>query len=429
MKPAKQRRRKSSTGKLEPIDWREFANDAVLHGNMSTLYHRPANEDPTVYASHEALAEIEKRSGGQRQGAVVLDFVTPKSRTISVPTVGPEIPETDTSVPTVGLEMQAAADPVQRFDIQPAVGLSVHRHFKPLRDVQDALTLAGQVLYKTMYGAPDGGRSKLCTKGYRQLANETHLDKDTVRDLIGEFKDKGIIRELRSYNPNTRLSKTYEVFSYKTILQAWRDAGLGYVTTGRKRPIFCTEDGKLLSIRPTVGLEIPPPSAPLDSSSLIPELERITATPVDAEAAARLVRDCSLVAADCTLAEIAEFAWSKATLCRSGKLDNPLGFLIAQLPRLFQPESLRAHRERKRQEREAAAAAAVREQEQILASEKELEQLERRQQERSRVAERHRSPEGIELQPLLEDEEADAVLREWARRMLRLGHRHRPGYD
>src|SRR5664279_5525963 len=61
MSTPKQRRRNVGAKKLEPIDWHEFANDAVLNGNMSTLYRRPPTEDSTGYASSEALAEIDKR--------------------------------------------------------------------------------------------------------------------------------------------------------------------------------------------------------------------------------------------------------------------------------------------------------------------------------------------------------------------------------
>jgi hypothetical protein len=60
MNPPKPNRR--SANKLEPIDWHEYANDAVLNGNMSTLFQRPATEDPSAYASPEALVEIEKRA-------------------------------------------------------------------------------------------------------------------------------------------------------------------------------------------------------------------------------------------------------------------------------------------------------------------------------------------------------------------------------
>src|SRR5450631_4123255 len=71
MSTLKQSRRKSGTEKLEPIDWHEYANDAVLNGNMSTLYHRPPSEDTTAYASPEALLEIEKRAGRPDAGPTV----------------------------------------------------------------------------------------------------------------------------------------------------------------------------------------------------------------------------------------------------------------------------------------------------------------------------------------------------------------------
>src|SRR5579862_7444532 len=88
MSAPKQSRRKVAK-KLEPIDWHEFANDAVLNGNMSTLYHRPVSEDPTAYASAEALVEIEKRTGRPVPSAVDVE-----SAWESRPTVGTE--------PTVG---------------------------------------------------------------------------------------------------------------------------------------------------------------------------------------------------------------------------------------------------------------------------------------------------------------------------------------
>src|SRR5262245_43351861 len=91
MNTPKPGRRKAATKKLEPIDWHEFANDAGLHGNMSTLYRRPAAEDPTAYASPEALVEISKR----RPPAPLAE-----------PTVGPE--PTDGMAPTAGLETPAA---------------------------------------------------------------------------------------------------------------------------------------------------------------------------------------------------------------------------------------------------------------------------------------------------------------------------------
>jgi hypothetical protein len=228
--------RRKATQKLEPIDWREFANDAVLKGNMSTLYRRPADEDPTAYASPEALLEIEKRTGR----------ALPEE---STPTVG--------APPTVSAEASVGAPPtegtVPTAGIIPTVGSSHKRKVKPIRDIHDALTLAGLVLYNAMFGAAEGASSRSCTKGYRQLAAETHLDKDTVRDLIAEFKDKGILRETGTYDPDTRSAKTYEVLSSEAVLRIWREAGLHFVTTGRRRPAFCTAEGDPMGFMPTVG--------------------------------------------------------------------------------------------------------------------------------------------------------------------------------
>jgi hypothetical protein len=264
MSTPKQSRRKPGTKKLEPIDWHEFANDAVLHGNMSTLYRRPPDEDPSAYASEEALLEIEKRLPQEKVADSGPDPLGPTVG--SVPTEG-DIP-TALSGPADGSEPTVGPQPIETLahgivpavGIEPTVGLGTtvgitsKKKVRPIRDLQDALTLAGQVLYKAMYASLDDGRSKSCTKGYRQLAAETHLDKDTVRDLISEFKEKGIVRETGTYDPDTRSSKTYEVFSSREVLPLWREAGIRFVTTGRQRPTFCTSTGAPVVFRPTVGL-------------------------------------------------------------------------------------------------------------------------------------------------------------------------------
>jgi len=471
--------------KLEPIDWREFANDAVLNGNMSTLYHRPASEDPTAYASTEALAEIDKRANRPPN---LIDFGTraaPDKPTVGTgPTVGLEVEAEPPAAkidaaptvgvrPTVGVEPGAissvvdstvlealAPDPPDKPTVglaptvgaEPTVGLEddPKKKYKPIKDVQDALTLAGHVLYKAMYGAPDGARSKTCTKGYRQLAAETHLDKDTVRDLIGDFKEKGIVRETRTYDPDIRMAKTYEILSYKAILQIWREAELLYVTTGRRRPLFCNAEGVPLTPAPTVGLG---PVAPRRSEQvfdgptvglgapgfaartgesrqerqpageILDAIQQITGSPVDQEAAERLIADCRAEAPDCTIEEIVEFAWSKAFLCRSGKIENPVGFLIAQLPKHFQGEALQAYRQSRRKELEAAAAAAARAEERRQEAEREMAEMEEKQRVRIEIAGRHRAEQGIDLKALLEDTDADDVLKDWADRMLKQGHR------
>ena len=323
MNPKKQSRRKPSATKLEPIDWREFANDAVLNGNMSTLYRRPPTEDASAYASPEAMLEIEKRVIRSAPHAELPDEVGASAPTVGTeppmppkPTVG-KLPAagsaptgneelaTGGSTPTVGHDQPGNAPPAagfgptvghpSRVGLPPSAALQLEptleptvppeppvssaptvgrrstvtlpptegsiptvgqkaKKVKPIRTVHDALTLAGQVLYAAMLGAPQTPNAS-CTKGYRQLAAETHLDKDTVRDLIVEFKQKGIVHETATYDPDTRLSKTYDVRSHDAVLQAWRAAGIRFVTAGRQRPLFCTASGDLLQFTPTVGTE------------------------------------------------------------------------------------------------------------------------------------------------------------------------------
>jgi hypothetical protein len=224
MNPPKPNRR--SANKLEPIDWHEYANDAVLNGNMSTLFQRPPTEDPSTYASPEALVEIEKRTTYRLAAGLTGEIACPAEG--ASPTVGTKL----TVVPS-GTDDRFSSSVIEKG-----------KKVKPIRDVHDALTLAGRILYKAMYGPPEGTEARHCAKGYRQLAAETHLDKDTVRDLIAEFKGKGIVREIATYDPDTRSSKTYEVQSNQAILERWREAGLFFVTSGRQRPEFCTAQGQ-----------------------------------------------------------------------------------------------------------------------------------------------------------------------------------------
>jgi len=157
-----------------------------------------------------------------------------------IPTVGVK--------PTGGMEPPVGAEPT----VVPVPTVGLKRKIKAIGEVQDALTLAGIVLYKAMYGTPDGNNSKTCRKGYRELASDARLDKDTVRDLIGDFKAKGIVEEIATYDPDTRLGKTYEVLSYRAILRRWRETGIQYVLSGRK-PVFCTAAGQMIDLIPTVG--------------------------------------------------------------------------------------------------------------------------------------------------------------------------------
>lgn len=484
MSTPKQSRRRPGKFTLDPIDWRELAGDAVLNGNMSTLYRRPASEDASAYASEEALQEIRRRSPAS-QGEVSNND---DGVEIKIKTPGPTV-DLEDSYP-----LNRSPNPARLLDSQPTVGqttarlLEVHgidsanidtrsapiisptptvgpvptdrkKKVKPIHDVQDALTLAGQVLYKAMYGAPDGAKLKICTKGYRQLAAESHLDKDTVRDLIVDFKEKRMVKEIGTYDPDTRSSKTYEVLSFKAILQTWREAGIRFVTSGRK-PQFCDALGIPLLSAPTVGLKptvgFTTTAAAIVSADddlavaaksftrlgldshvaeshtlgpLIEALNQITTFPVDMEAAQRLYRECIAEASDCTISEVVDIAWSKAALCRSGKIENPIGFLISQVPKHFQGDALVKYREAKAKDEEAVANLERQQEVEQKRLERELTEMDDLYRQRVTYAERFRNENGIDLKSLRGAQDVPGPLREWAERMMKNGFRYARKYS
>ena len=206
--------------RLEPISLEELENSASITGLEAVLRF----EVPVVSAPAVPTVGPEPTVG-------VEPTVCPEPAVGPAPTVSPE--PTPGPPPTVGLA--------------PTVGPA--RKIKRIVVVEDALTAAGALLYRCMHGEPSGA-AQVCAKGYRQLAAETRLDKDTVRDLIVEFKTKGILVETATYDPDTRSSKTYRVLSPPAILDLWRHSGIFHVT-GR-RPILCDPAGTPLT--PTVGL-------------------------------------------------------------------------------------------------------------------------------------------------------------------------------
>ncbi|MDQ1468930.1 MAG: hypothetical protein QOJ99_410 [Bryobacterales bacterium] len=314
-----------------------------------------------------------------------------------IPTVGAEPPVSNRSAGDHRSLNSSLANPT--LGLRPTVAGA--KKVKAIRDVQDALTLAGQLLYKAMYGMPDGARSKTCSKGYRQLAAEAHVDKDTVRDLIVDFKEKGIVREIGSYNPDTRASKSYEILSYKAILQLWREAGINHVTSGR-RPSFCDSSGKPVAFIPTVGAppslslkpvpvprivepehrNIPinasgyepssvsvatpapanmrssePPNSALSSNPLVVKALNEAFGHVDDDVVWRIVSESRRRASDATDEEIALFVEATTQrLRRMRNLQNPVGMMITQVPKCFEGESFKQHRQAERHRREAYEA-------------------------------------------------------------------------
>ena len=117
-------------------------------------------------------------------------------------------------------------------------------------------------------------------------------------------------------------------------------------------------------------------------SELIAALQRIAPT-VDHEAATILWNDCRAKAIDCTPQEVLYFTNAKAAILASGRITNPIGFLLAAVPKCFEGETFRSFRRDQARHREELLR---REAEERNLSQK-LEQEARREAETHRLAE------------------------------------------
>jgi hypothetical protein len=83
----------------------------------------------------------------------------------------------------------------------------------------------------------------------------------------------------------------------------------------------------------------------------------------DNEAATILWNDCRTKAADCTVEEVLHFSEVKAASFRTGKIQNPTGFLLVTVPKCFEGQAFKAFRE---QERKRRAEQQRREEEELV---------------------------------------------------------------
>ena len=78
----------------------------------------------------------------------------------------------------------------------------------------------------------------------------------------------------------------------------------------------------------------------------------------DDDAVSAITAKCRRNDPAATMEEIVHFIREKGKIARSGKIANPIAFLIVYVPKCFPGESLRVHREEKRKQREQEDAEA-----------------------------------------------------------------------
>jgi len=304
----------------------------------------------------------------------------------------PAIPAPDTPEPPLLVAGQWGAAPALAYP--PVI-------FRPLLRVrratlaQDGHSFGEQALYEALWqhAHPRDNDSRIITLGYRRMSELARLTVNNCKANIQALIQKLAVEEVSSFTHSQ--GRTYLVYTYAAILQRRRDAGLTHYIKSRGVVFVDPDSGAPLTARirdrsgiPFSGAPLPgsvpegasqgTPAAPISGAPLSPAApysqalrnafsNSTTSTPpdllqglrqlvglVDDEAAAVLWHQCRKRAQDCTAEEVLHFARAKAAIFRSGKIQNPIGFLLAAVPKCFEGASfLEFRREQAQRAREA----------------------------------------------------------------------------
>ena len=265
---------------------------------------------------------------------------------------------------------------------------------------QDGHSFGEQALYDALWqhAHPRDNDTRIVTLGYRRMSEMARLTVNNCKANIQALIQKLAVEEASTFTHSQ--GRTYLVYNYAAIIHRRREAGLTHYIKSRGVVFVDPDTGAPLTARIRDRSGIPfsggPPSTTVpegdtkgipeaalsgapdspappysqlvrNSSSnptsstpagLIQGLRQII-DPVDDEAAAVLWHQCKKRSADCTVEEVLYFARAKATLFRSGKIQNPIGFLLTAVPKCFEGASfLEFRREQAQRTREAEEQTA-----------------------------------------------------------------------
>jgi predicted transcriptional regulator len=265
---------------------------------------------------------------------------------------------------------------------------------------------------KTTHSATEPGDSaRVVQAGYDYLGKRTRLSKKTIQRVIDRLIHKDFIAIEKPADIYRRIPTVYRVFDYRTILAHHLRRGRTHVA--KIGPGFTyahpIDDPRLVSIdvmklttvatidRTTVDpdhLSTEAPTIPVtrdkeNKTTVVQETTRsidknlldktssasrastssettTTTAPaelisglqelvqfLDTEAATLLWNECRLRVPDCRTEEVLYFAQGKASVCVGGRIKNPVGFLLATVPKCFEgPAFVNFRREEQRKAEE-----------------------------------------------------------------------------
>ncbi len=214
------------------------------------------------------------------------------------------------------------------------------------------------------------------------------LKRSNCKKNVHSLIEKLALEVIKPHQTASSTGTTYRIFSYSEILRRRKPAGLIWVirTSGVRfvqpmgespTPPVCdltTASVRESPIGPVSNTLTPPvceTPTPLEikkealetassSSAVIYEaLSKFGS--VDDDVLHRLTLSCRRVAPDCTDQEIIHFIREKGCMVRTGRISNPIGFLLTAVPKCFLGETFRLYRaeEQKRLQQQVEDAARV----------------------------------------------------------------------
>ena len=224
-----------------------------------------------------------------------------------------------------------------------------------------------------------------------------------VQKLAIEIVDGG------AYNHTARC---YRVWDMKALLVRREEAGMRWVlrnkgvrfvpdpadrteatwgsedpsTVGKSSPVHDPDSGRtcISTVKEPAPVTVEEPATHLrkgrigikkTTSFLLEELRQILGFAVDEDAIQMLWNRCRNQVTDCTAEEIVHFANTKAALFQNRKIHNPVGFLLAILPKCFAGPLITEYRAEKARRQEQEAQTSQEAEEQVLQIRSEFEAM------------------------------------------------------
>jgi hypothetical protein len=372
--------------KLEPISIEELLNAPGMSGFVSFLNVKPWESQ---HVTPVETTPVE----ATRAEEIPVDSATPPQEINYSPNFAQNHPDSN---PLPSSDIQQTWDNPTLVDSTRVESVYRRPRVKEVRVLQDALSFGEEALYNALWSHASQNTSdaKVICIGFERMSQLARLTDKNCKINCRSLIEKRVLEVVAE--TDFRAGRTYLIYSFKAALQRQKEAGLTHVirtrgvlfvdptsgkeltSTAHKRrhstPVGSTAVANV-STRVDATESTPvisPYSTPVDSSApirnrqirsqstsassvaLIVQVLRDELGVADDEAAIRIDGRCRANAPDVTEQEIAECVRTEAQRLRSNRrVENPLGLLIIQVPKRFEGETWRQHREQQLRRRES----------------------------------------------------------------------------